>query len=81
MRSTNQFKYDTAHDVYHDSSFSKRRDSKYINNDPSYMSQFNEPDIYLAVGANQEIPKTYDDQMEELREYFKQKIVNAYNSI
>lgn len=81
MRSTNRFKYDTSHDVYNDSSLSKRRESKMVQKDKNYVSQYNEPDLYLAVGPNNDPPRTYDDQIEELREYFKQKIVNAYNSI
>lgn len=49
--------------------------------DKNYNTHYNESDLYLAVGPNNEAPKTHEDQMEELREYFKTKIVNAYNSI
>ena len=36
--------------------------------------------MYLAMGPQNE-HKTHEEQMDELREYFKKKIVNAYNSL
>ena len=82
LHSTNPFRHDINNDGFaNESLFSKHRDSRYNNNEPSYISQFNEGEMYLAVGENNPPAKTHDEQMEELREYFKKKIVNAYNSI
>ena len=53
-----------------DSIYSKARHSIH-NIDPTAITIKNEPDIYLAVGPEQEKPKTQEQQMEELREHFK----------
>lgn len=82
LQSTYPLRHDNTNEAFaHESVFSKHRDSKYNNVEPSYISQFNEQDMYLAIGPEDTGPKSQDQQLEELREYFKKKIVNAYNSI
>lgn len=50
--------------------------------DPSYIAQFQDnQEMYLAAGPSNPQPRTHEEKMEQLREYFKTKIVNAYNSI
>ena len=67
--------------LVNDSTLSKPKASNYNSNDPSYISQFNDNDMYLAVGEPLKETERKTDKMQELREYFKKKIVNAYNSI
>jgi hypothetical protein len=82
MHSTNPFKNEVRNDNFNiESILSKPKDSHYNTNDPSYLSQFNDNDALLAVGVENKAPKTHEKQMDELREYFKKKIVNAYNSL
>jgi hypothetical protein len=82
MHSTNPFKNEVRNDNFNiDSKLSKPKDSRYNTNDPSYITQFNDNDAFLAVGSENRQPKTHEKQMDELREYFKKKIVNAYNSL
>lgn len=81
VNSTNPFINEVKNENFNiaESSFSKVKDSRYNTNDPSYISQFN--DAFLAVGPEIKEPKTQEIQMDELRKYFEQKIVNAYNSL
>ncbi|CAI2380506.1 unnamed protein product [Moneuplotes crassus] len=67
-------------DYVNSSYFSKHKPSNQTR-DPSYIDQFNDSPAYLAVGEVSSDPIPDEDKMKGLREFFKKKIVNAYNSI
>jgi len=80
MRNTNSPEFKNEEYV-NSSAFSKPKASNYNTGDPSYIDQFNGSQVHLVVGDPKQEENIKETQMGDLREYFKRKIVNAYNSI
>ena len=80
MRSTNPFKNDQQQEFADESMVSKFRDSQNAT-DPTYIAQFNDSKIYFASGPAESNAgaSSYPEYNDELREFFKKKIVKVYN--
>lgn len=61
--------------------FSKQNMNNFESGKNSYVDQFNESQTILAVGDVTQEQNPDEEKMKELREFFKKKIANAYNSI